>query len=166
MNDLSERQIIEFLYRSYVAADGLWFMKVEERFGFDEALDIDRMVWSVVPKIQARLLRSMTGGGNDMESLKTCVQAKMRIEGFAFATNADPGGFTVTISRCPWHDLRIKSQRGHLSAAIGDAVCTAEFSVFAAEFGQGFRFARRAGLCKGAVHCLLGFRSSKTTHDD
>ncbi|GAF84732.1 unnamed protein product, partial [marine sediment metagenome] len=61
MIELSNRQIAEFWHRSYASVDGLWFMRVEERYGFDAALDIDNEVWKVLPKIQARMLKSMAG---------------------------------------------------------------------------------------------------------
>ena len=34
-----DKQTVEYLRRSYSAVDGLWFMKVEEKRGFEEALD-------------------------------------------------------------------------------------------------------------------------------
>jgi hypothetical protein len=59
MDCLTDRQIIEYYHRSYKATDGLWFMKLEEKYGFGVALEIDKQVWKVVPKIQARMIRSM-----------------------------------------------------------------------------------------------------------
>lgn len=37
--------------------DGLWFLKLEEEFGFEKALEIDDKVWKVYGKIEARRLR-------------------------------------------------------------------------------------------------------------
>lgn len=39
------------------ALDGLWFLKIEEEFGFDKALEIDDKVWKIYGKIEARRLR-------------------------------------------------------------------------------------------------------------
>jgi hypothetical protein len=47
--DLDEKQISELWHRSYTAVDGLWFMKVEERYGFEAALDLDDEVWKGQP---------------------------------------------------------------------------------------------------------------------
>ena len=47
-----------YLLRSCAAVNGLWFMKVEEKYGFDAALDLDAAVWAVMPKIQARQLKT------------------------------------------------------------------------------------------------------------
>lgn len=43
--DLSEKEIIKYYYDSFIKVDGLWFVKVEERLGFEKALEIDRSVW-------------------------------------------------------------------------------------------------------------------------
>jgi len=59
MKELTYKQIAAYFHRSYAAADGLWFMKVEEKCGFETALEIDDQVWKVLPKIQARMLKSM-----------------------------------------------------------------------------------------------------------
>jgi hypothetical protein len=75
MGSLSDAQVAEYFNRSYRAVDGLWFMKVEEKFGFDVALHIDAEVWKVMPKIQARLIKSFSkldeGEVALLESLKT-----------------------------------------------------------------------------------------------
>ncbi len=55
---LTDKEISEYLHRCYTAADGLWFVKVEEKYGFDSALDIDKEVWKVIPKIQSRFLKN------------------------------------------------------------------------------------------------------------
>ena len=48
---MSDPQVLcEYLRRSYTAVDGLWFVKLEERFGFDTALQIDQEVWLVAAK--------------------------------------------------------------------------------------------------------------------
>jgi len=57
MSELTEKDVSEYFHRSYKTADGLWFIKTEERFGFDTALEIDAGVWQVIPKIQARFLK-------------------------------------------------------------------------------------------------------------
>ena len=57
MINLTDVQIAEYYHRSFSVVDGLWFMKIEERYGFEAALDIDSEVWKVVPKIQARKLK-------------------------------------------------------------------------------------------------------------
>ena len=52
MLKLSAKQVLEFYHRSYTTVDGLWYMKVEEKYGYDAALEIDNDVWKVLPKME------------------------------------------------------------------------------------------------------------------
>jgi len=59
MAKLSDEQKTEYFRRSYTAVDGLWFMKVEERHGFEEALRLDEAVWKTsTPRLCGLLRRS------------------------------------------------------------------------------------------------------------
>ena len=41
MKYFKNKDILDYLYQNYTKADGLWFLKVEELYGFDKALEID-----------------------------------------------------------------------------------------------------------------------------
>jgi hypothetical protein len=41
---LSLQQIADYFNHNYNPVDGLWFMKAEEKYGFDTALDVDNEV--------------------------------------------------------------------------------------------------------------------------
>ena len=64
---LNEEQIKAYYHRSYTAVDGLWFMKVEDKYGFEKALEMDNAVWQIMPKIQARMLKSMLNCGENID---------------------------------------------------------------------------------------------------
>ncbi|OPY49712.1 MAG: hypothetical protein A4E48_02162 [Methanosaeta sp. PtaU1.Bin060] len=153
---LSDRQRSEYFHRSYAAVDGLWFMKAEEKYGFEAALELDEAVWRILPKIQARMIKAMMGLESGIDCLEEAITARLTLEGFLFETAKAEGGFVVAISRCPWHDLRVKSGRGHLSERVGDVICSVENSVWASEFG-GARFEQEERICKGAKRCLMRF---------
>lgn len=157
MAELSERQIADFFRRSYTAVDGLWFMKAEQKYGFEAALDVDDEVWKVFPKVQARMLKDMTGMASGLEALRECFTTKLAIEGFHFDVEQLSHGFKVSISRCPWHDAMVKSGREALSGEVGARVCGTEYSVWAAEFGQAIRFQRKSEICTGGENCVLEF---------
>ena len=114
MTDLTDEQKTEYFRRSYTAVDGLWFMKVEERLGFDEALRLDEAVWKVLPKIQARALKGMMHLPGGLEGLEQALSARLALEGFEYEIEPRSEGFAVIVKRCPWHDLMIKSGRGEL----------------------------------------------------
>ena len=157
MFEMNDRQVADFFRRSYTAVDGLWFMRAEEKYGFGAALDLDDEVWKIFPKVQARLLKDMTGMASGVEALCECFTTKLAIEGFRFNVDAVGSGFRVSISRCPWHDAMVKSGRESLSGKVGTRVCGTEYAVWAAEFGQGIRFERKSEICTGGEHCVLVF---------
>lgn len=154
---MNEEQIAEYFRKSYTAVDGLWFMKVEERYGFDAALQVDEDVWRVLPKIQVRMLQSMLGLEKGMEGLYQAIVARLSLEGFEFEFEKGEGCFEVHISRCPWHDLLVKSGRESLSERVGDLICGLENAVWASEFGD-IAFERESQICKGAEKCVFRFK--------
>jgi len=161
MLELTPKQIAEYFQRSYAAVDGLWFMKVEERYGFGVALDVDNEVWKVFPKIQARALKSLVKAGNGIDALFECLTAKLHIEGYKFeARKTDSKGFEITIEECPWHILMVKSRREKLSGEIGTLICNSEYSVWASEFSENIKFELKGQICAGARSCVLLFKSS------
>lgn len=159
MPELNDKQVAEFYRRSYTTADGLWFMKVEDRFGFDVALDVDNEVWKVLPKIQARMLKSMMNKDKGIEALFECLVTKLTLDGFRFTAEhaTDNRGFRLIIEKCPWHDLMVKSGRENLSVQVGTVVCNSEYSVWAAEFDDKILFKLQDQLCKKAETCVLQF---------
>jgi hypothetical protein len=159
MIELTPKQIAEYFHRSYTAVDGLWFMKIEEKYGFDVALDIDNEVWKVFPKIQARLLKTMGKLGNGIEALYECITTKLAIEGFKFEAKKSGDGFRIIIEECPWHNLMVKSKREKLSGEIGTLICNTEYRAWASEFGENLSFELKDQICKGASSCILQFKS-------
>ncbi len=159
MIELNDKQVLEFCHRSYTAVDGLWYMKVEEKYGCDTALEIDNEVWKVLPKIQARLLKSTGKIENGMEALFECLTTKLILDRFNFKTEKteNGSGFKIIIDRCPWYDLMVKSGRGHLSGKIGSRICNTEYSAWAAEFNDGICFELQSQICNGSESCRLQF---------
>jgi hypothetical protein len=156
MKDLTDKQIAAYFHRSYTAVDGLWFMKVEEKCGFDTALEIDDQVWKILPKIQARMIKSMLHLDEGIEGLGEAVNTRLVLEGFDFDTEIDENGLKIFIKLCPWHELIVKSGREHLSKKVNDLICREENSVWAKEFGDIF-FELDEQICKGSERCVLRF---------
>ncbi len=159
MIQLNDKQIAEYLHRCFTAADGLWFIKLEEKYGFDTALEIDNEVWKVMPKIQARMLKSMVNLGNGIEALFDCFTFKLMVEGFTFKTEKieKPRGFRIIIEQCPWFDLLVKAGRENLAEKVGTAICDTDCSAWASEFGDNIKFELQRQICKDSEHCLLQF---------
>jgi hypothetical protein len=159
MAKLSPEQALDYLRRSYSSVDGLWFMKVEEDEGFDKALDIDEKVWQVMPKIQARAMKTFLGAASGLEALRECFETKLTLDGFDYRVTTGNTSFTVMISKCPWYDKLVKSKREHLAEKIGNRICKAEYAGWAAEFGCSFVFVGSGRICSGCTDCGLRFES-------
>ena len=159
MLNLTDKQIIEYFKKSYSSVDGLWFMKAEEKYDFDAALQMDVKVWQVMPKIQARMLKTLSDSGNPLKDLLECLTTKLALEDFSFTVedNTDTNSFSIIIDDCPWHNLMVKSNREHLSVKIGSLVCKNEYEVWAKEFGADIKFMLDGQICAGAEHCILRF---------
>ncbi|HEX9934159.1 MAG TPA: DUF6125 family protein [bacterium] len=154
---MTPESVRKYLLRSYMAVDGLWFMKVEKRFGFDAALDLDAGVWEVMAKIQARELKAALGESSGISALRSCFEQKCSIEGFVCVFQEGRNGFDVRIEGCHWYDKMIKAGREHLAATIGNRICATEYAVWASEFGCSFGFGGEKKICEGGVECLLRF---------
>lgn len=157
MKKISAQQIIEFFSRSYKASDGLWFMKVEEKYGFNAALEIDKEVWKILPKIQARMIKSMLRKSNNDPTLLKSLKTKLTLEGFKFKVEPKETGFQILISDCPWHSIMVKSGREKYSSKIGTTICNIEYSVWTSEFDENTRFTLHTQKCKGSKYCELTF---------
>jgi len=159
MIQLNDKQIAEYLHRCYTTADGLWFMKLEEKYGFDTALEIDNEVWKVMPKIQARMIKSMVNLGDGIEALLDCLTTSLMLEGYKFKTEKteNPRGFRVIIEQCPWFDLLVKSGRENIAEKLGTIICNTNCSAWASEFGNDIKFESQRRMCKDSEHCLLQF---------
>lgn len=155
--DLDEVDVIEYFKRSYRAVDGLWFMKVEERYGFDTALEIDDDVWRVMPKIQARALKSMMNAPKGLDSLMRCFAAKLSLEEFEFATSSDGRCVRFVVTRCPWHEIMVRAGRAELNERVGSRICWSELEVWASEFGDGIVPRRGRRICRGDESCEIEF---------
>ncbi len=157
---LSYPQMKEYFHRSFTAADGLWFMKVEERYGFDTALDIDNEVWEIMPRIQGRMLKEMGRLGNSIADLRECLETKLDLERFRFRIEEqDDNSFKIIISECPWHNIMKKAGREDLSGKVGKRICTTEFEVLAAEFDSSIRSSFESRICTGCLTCILEFKA-------
>jgi hypothetical protein len=158
MINIDDKIRAEYFRRSYEAIDGLWFMKLEEEFDFERALDLDRRVWEIVPKIQSRKLRELLGiqeGG--LEGLARALEGKFSMEGAGCEINLNAGGLDVKILNCPWFELMKKSGRRHLAGRVGEVICGTEYPAWAREFGKDIELVIIEKICDGKECCRFKF---------
>jgi hypothetical protein len=160
LNSLTNSQVTEYFQRSYRAVDGLWFMKVEEKYGFEAALGIDKEVWKVLPKIQARMIKSILKKCDSETTFLNSLKVKLSLEGFKFEVKQSEKGFRIIVSDCPWHTLMVKSGREELSRLVGTTICNIEYSVWISEFDKKLQFIFSKQKCHGSKQCVLNFKDS------
>jgi hypothetical protein len=156
---LIDKQVAEYFHRSYQAVDSLWFMKVEEKYGFDITLQIDEEVWKIIPKIQARMIKSMINIDKGETALRISLETKMALEGFKFKVEQGVNGFRLRIKDCPWHNLIVKSGREKISEKVGTTICGVEYYGWISEFDENMEFRLSAQKCKGSETCILEFKT-------
>jgi len=157
VDKLTYQQIIEYFSRSFKTADGLWFMKIEEKYGFDAALEADKEVWKVMPKIQARMIKTMLKLGDSETDLLESLRTKLSLEGFKFNIQQIANGFRIIINVCPWYDLMVKKGRQKYSGKVGSAICGIEYSIWSSEFTKDTHFILGSQKCKDSQYCILEF---------
>jgi hypothetical protein len=160
LTGLTDEQKALYFRRSYTAADGLWFMMVEEKYGFEAALELDEAVWKVLPKIQARAMKAMLNLDCGLEGLEKALSARLALEGFDFDLVREESSLRVIIRRCPWHDLLVKSRREKISQKVSDVICRVENTTWASEFADGgseIGWERAERICRGADRCVMRF---------
>ena len=78
LSHLSKEKIPEYIFmqlRNLWAADGLYFIGIEERYGTEVATQIDANVWAIMGKIEARKLKEFLGiTETDISSMMKALQ--------------------------------------------------------------------------------------------
>jgi hypothetical protein len=113
-----------------------------------------------MPKIQARLVKSMLNLDKDAAGLLKSLETKLALEGFRFAVKKTEDGFRIQISDCPWHNLMLKSGREGISEKVGTTICNVEYCVWTSEFDKNIHFTLADQKCKGSGFCILNFKMS------
>jgi hypothetical protein len=158
---LTTKDALAYFMKSYRAADGLWFVKTEEKRGFKEALARDNEVWKVMPKIQARAVKKLLGARASFKGLAECFPEKLRVEGFSFSTVEEKTRFSCIVRKCPWHDLMRSSGRENLSDRVHSLICLTDCRGWAVEFGDTISARIGTRICKGDAACELIFETEK-----
>lgn len=156
-----DKLVAEFFRKCFLSVDGLWFVKVEEAFSFDTALDIDVAVWRVLPKIEARTIKRLLSLDDDFESLRAAFDFKLAAEEYRYSiTPIEAGRFEIQVLDCPWVNHITKAGRAHVLDRIADAVCPVEYEMFAKEFCNGIQVRHKRTDCHTQHHCVFCFHEA------
>ena len=77
--EMPKEMLVELLFmqmRNLWTVDGLYFLGIEEQFGSENASEIDRKVWEIMGKIEARRLKEILGvKGDDIPTIMETLRA-------------------------------------------------------------------------------------------
>jgi len=154
---------LEYFKRSFFAVDGLWFVMLEGAYSFDKALEIDEMVWRVMPKIQSKKIRELYGiEGNSLRDLLRALEIKFGMEGYkAIVEEAGEDRALVLVRECPWLEIMRRAGREALAGRVGERICEAEYQAWADAFDDRIEFSLDSQLCRGDGACRLRFQYGK-----
>jgi hypothetical protein len=78
IENIPKDKLADFVFmhlRNMWAVDGLYYLGIEERWGTDAATEVDRFVWEVMGKIEARKIKQLFDiRGTDIPSLMKALQ--------------------------------------------------------------------------------------------
>jgi hypothetical protein len=128
---LTKEKLLELCSKSMNTMDGLWFLSVESKQGFDRALDMDMEVWRKMSLIHGKRVLELFGIEKDkpLEAFIHLVQA----DPFKFSWTAEiemPSDNKAVLRRlaCPPQEGRIKSGKGLFP---GHKICLAMYDAYA-----------------------------------
>ncbi|MCK4558023.1 MAG: hypothetical protein KAU47_10925, partial [Candidatus Aminicenantes bacterium] len=64
VKDLSKKELMDLLAdssKNWLAHDGLWFRAVEDKFGIEAAMELDRKAWEKFTVIEAKRIMKRLG---------------------------------------------------------------------------------------------------------
>ncbi|MFW6159838.1 MAG: DUF6125 family protein [Acidobacteriota bacterium] len=134
IQDLSKEELLEILTdfaKNWLAHDGLWFRVVEDEFGLEKAIELDRRAWEKFTVIEAKRimkrLKLELGGGIPalIQALKFRLYARLNTQEIT----------EVTPERCLFRMLSCRVQDARKRQGLPDFPCKpvgiVEYSHFA-----------------------------------
>jgi len=107
--ELTDGEMEELRLGALTAVDGLWFLAVENRYGFDAALQLDLEVWKNYGLVLLRRLARMKGfrvdpaDPPDMANLNDILETLCRVDGTVCSWEVEDEDRSVfRVHRCSW----------------------------------------------------------------
>lgn len=150
-------EIEELRLGALTAIDGLWFMEVEKRFGFEAALDLDLEVWKAYGRVLLKRLARMKGiaigDGRpmDLETVNFLLETLCRVDGTECEGEVGERAIVFRVLRCSWWDNLSRSGReNHVPCEFVDNTIFRDW-LQAVDPGLAFEITR--SLPRGDAHC-------------
>jgi Family of unknown function (DUF6125)/L-2-amino-thiazoline-4-carboxylic acid hydrolase len=115
--EITPRQLDELRKGALTAIDGLWFMAVEKKHGFDTALELDLEVWRSYGRVLLKRLSRMLGftidpeNPPDLATINFLLETLCRVDGTECEGEVAGDEAFFRVHRCSWWDNLSKSGR-------------------------------------------------------
>ncbi|TDA69924.1 MAG: hypothetical protein D9V47_03815 [Clostridia bacterium] len=82
LQDLGKAELLDWLKEAaklWYAHDGLWFQAVEDKFGLEAAIELDKKAWSQFTVVEADRIKNMLGLGENpgLEAVFTALKFRL-----------------------------------------------------------------------------------------
>ncbi len=119
--EIPKEKLVELLFlqlRNLWSTDGLYFLGIEERFGTDSATEIDRKVWEIMGKIEARRLKELMGfSGDDLGTLSSALLIS------SWALDLEDKEIIIEKDRVLFRNPNCRVQKTRLKKDLGEFPC-------------------------------------------
>jgi hypothetical protein len=136
--DMPKEELVDLMFmhiRDLWAVDGLYFLGIEERFGTEGATEIDRKVWDVMGKIEARRLKeTLEIHGNDVQAMITALSVS------SWALDLEDREIELEKDRAKIRNTNCRTQKTRLKKGLDEFPCRMVrwdyLKAFAREFNE------------------------------
>ncbi len=148
-----DERLLRLMRSAITAIDGLWFLEVEEKVGFEEAFKIDIKVWKRYgPIIINRIKKALSISSNNLDSFLQVLDYLCAIDGTQFKIKEkSPKLAFLQVIHCPWWENLKRSKRENLVRC--DIVDKEIFPEWAKAFNSKIEFQLDRSLPKGDEAC-------------
>ncbi len=155
--EIGRDELEELRLGALTAIDGLWFMEVEKRYGFEAALDLDLEVWKSYGRVLLKRLARTKGiplgekRPADLATVNFLLETLCRVDGTECEGEVSETAIVFRVRRCSWWDNLTRSGRErHVPCEFVDNTIFRDW-LQAVDPGLGFEITR--SLPRGDDHC-------------
>jgi hypothetical protein len=156
--DITPQQLDELRLGALTAIDGLWFMAVEKKHGFDQALELDLEVWRDYGVIVTKRISRMLGisldpdDPPDLQTTSSLMEALCLIDGTQCKGEVvSDSELIIRVSHCPWFEnLRRSGRQDHVPC---EEIDNTIFRHWLEAIDPGIDFEITHSLPRGDDHC-------------
>ena len=136
IEEIPEEKLADFIFmhlRDMWAVDGFYYLFIEEKYGTEVATEIDRQVWEVMGKIEARKIRKLFGiDKSDIPSLMNALSYS------GWSMDLEDKEIIVEKDKAILRNIKCRVQNTRLSKGLSEFGCKPVRFSFLKSFAKEF----------------------------